>query len=214
MTDPIHIEDLKSFDLGVVKIKATITQVSSHRIRNGNIMTEATISDKTAVTRCVWFSKYPMQGLRASREYTFIGKYQLKYGRAALQQPRFTPTGKTHTTENPISANSVQPKLHIAKTYNSKRDWSGLWAILFWAIILGGPWLYHVLNPPIQREADPSYNASPTDSVPSSTYSNGTSYYWYCWDSGDPDPHHLGHHVSGDHHCTYKELHDAGFSGY
>ena len=34
--------------------------------------------------------------------------------------------------------------------------------------------------------------------------------YWYCWDSGTPQPHHLGHPVSGDHYCTDAELEDAG----
>jgi hypothetical protein len=33
-----------------------------------------------------------------------------------------------------------------------------------------------------------------------------TQGYWYCWDSGDPKPHHLGHPVSGDHLCTDREL--------
>ena len=30
--------------------------------------------------------------------------------------------------------------------------------------------------------------------------------YWYCWDKGDPKPHHLGYKVSGDHLCTNREL--------
>lgn len=30
--------------------------------------------------------------------------------------------------------------------------------------------------------------------------------YWYCWDYGDPDPHHIGHPVEGDHLCTPDEL--------
>jgi hypothetical protein len=33
-----------------------------------------------------------------------------------------------------------------------------------------------------------------------------TQSYWYCWDSGPPSPHHLGHSVSGDHLCTNAEL--------
>lgn len=35
--------------------------------------------------------------------------------------------------------------------------------------------------------------------------------YWYCWDSGAPKPHHLGHKVEGDHFCSADELIDAGF---
>lgn len=38
--------------------------------------------------------------------------------------------------------------------------------------------------------------------------------YWYCWDTGAPRPHHLGHHVNGDHYCTDNELHSAGMAGY
>jgi hypothetical protein len=30
--------------------------------------------------------------------------------------------------------------------------------------------------------------------------------YYYCWNSGPPSPHHLGHYVSGDHVCTDKEI--------
>lgn len=42
------------------------------------------------------------------------------------------------------------------------------------------------------------------DSAPDQTY-------WYCWDQGDPSPHHLGHHVAGDHYCSSGELREAGF---
>lgn len=34
--------------------------------------------------------------------------------------------------------------------------------------------------------------------------------FWYCWDSGAPRPHRLGHPVSGDHKCTWGELRQAG----
>ena len=38
----------------------------------------------------------------------------------------------------------------------------------------------------------------------------GTSGYWYCWDKGDPAPHHLGKRVAGDHKCSQAELDKAG----
>jgi hypothetical protein len=41
-----------------------------------------------------------------------------------------------------------------------------------------------------------------------------SQYYYYCWDTGDPSPHHLGYPVSGDHYCTDGELHNAGIAGY
>ncbi|MER6680714.1 hypothetical protein [Streptomyces olivaceoviridis] len=34
--------------------------------------------------------------------------------------------------------------------------------------------------------------------------------YWYCWDAGLKNPHHLGHRVTGDHLCTWGELQQAG----
>jgi len=37
-------------------------------------------------------------------------------------------------------------------------------------------------------------------------YSPVTQSYWYCWDTGNPTPHHLGHPVYGDHLCTDQEL--------
>jgi hypothetical protein len=39
-----------------------------------------------------------------------------------------------------------------------------------------------------------------------------TQTYWYCWDTGPPEPHHLGHYVSGDHYCTDRELRDSGMT--
>lgn len=39
----------------------------------------------------------------------------------------------------------------------------------------------------------------------------GTNTYWYCWDGGAKEPHHLGHYVSGDHVCSDDELNGTGF---
>lgn len=36
-------------------------------------------------------------------------------------------------------------------------------------------------------------------------------YYWYCWNTGYPSPHHLGYPVDNDHYCTNGELDDSGF---
>jgi hypothetical protein len=36
--------------------------------------------------------------------------------------------------------------------------------------------------------------------------------YWYCWDEGAKDPHHLGHYVEGDHVCSDEEPKGTGFS--
>jgi hypothetical protein len=34
--------------------------------------------------------------------------------------------------------------------------------------------------------------------------------YWYCWDTGPLQPHHLGHRVLTDHLCTDQELASLG----
>jgi hypothetical protein len=36
--------------------------------------------------------------------------------------------------------------------------------------------------------------------------------YWYCWDTGAKEPHHLGQPVEGDHVCTDEELEGTGFT--
>lgn len=43
-------------------------------------------------------------------------------------------------------------------------------------------------------------------STPFPTFSPVTQSYWYCWNVGNPSPHHLGHPVYGDHLCTNQEL--------
>ena len=42
--------------------------------------------------------------------------------------------------------------------------------------------------------------------------SSSANSYWYCWDEGAKKPHHLGHHVSGDHVCSDDELKGTRFS--
>lgn len=34
--------------------------------------------------------------------------------------------------------------------------------------------------------------------------------YWYCWNDGAANPHHLGYKVSDDHLCSRQELLEAG----
>jgi hypothetical protein len=81
------------------------------------------------------------------------------------------------------------------------RGWLGVLAGLatvgaFLAILAGIGWLVR-----------PS---SPAHPAPSPSHLSNDDYgYWYCWDAGDPRPHHLGARVSGDHLCTDVELHQA-----
>lgn len=70
----------------------------------------------------------------------------------------------------------------------------------------------------VSREVVDTYVTTPAkdeiDSIGTSTTDNRIQTYWYCWNSGNPSPHHLGYPVYGDHYCTYQELHNAGFQGY
>lgn len=61
--------------------------------------------------------------------------------------------------------------------------WENLITIGFWVVVLAF-FVYFITKP------HPKVSQS----------------YWYCWDSGTPRPHHLGHHVAGDHLCTDAEL--------
>jgi hypothetical protein len=75
---------------------------------------------------------------------------------------------------------------------------------------------YHVSGDHLctDRELSEKFPASRFPATSSNDGDRVTQGYWYCWDSGDPKPHHLGHYVSGDHLCTDGELHDAGLAGY
>jgi hypothetical protein len=41
----------------------------------------------------------------------------------------------------------------------------------------------------------------------------GFQGYWYCWNLGALNPHHLGYRVPNDHLCTWGELRSIGFAG-
>lgn len=44
----------------------------------------------------------------------------------------------------------------------------------------------------------------PTPAV--SHLSNRGYGYWFCWNRGEPEPHHLGHRSQLDHLCSEDEL--------
>ena len=58
----------------------------------------------------------------------------------------------------------------------------------------------------------PGYGRATAEPTPRVTYgppaptNSSQQTYWYCWDVGDPDPHHLGYWVEGDHFCSADEL--------
>lgn len=42
---------------------------------------------------------------------------------------------------------------------------------------------------------------------PSVSYLSNRDYaYWFCWNTGAPRPHHLGHRSTSDHVCSEDEL--------
>lgn len=83
-------------------------------------------------------------------------------------------------------------------------------------IIIGviGICLLYLLFSNIKNSISPNQFPSPTEiilytptTIPTPTltcYVNQN--YWYCWNTGNPLPHHLGHPVYGDHLCTTCEL--------
>ncbi len=86
-------------------------------------------------------------------------------------------------------------------------------AVLFYGIIIAA--IYFYFNHKQQNIYQDNITPIPTEDTftPTNTpapiiYQSSpvTQYYWYCWDTGNPSPHHLGHHVYGDHLCTNQEL--------
>lgn len=86
----------------------------------------------------------------------------------------------------------------------------------FWGVQLG------IRNPPDWDSGAPAATSSPADS---DTFSPMPSLiddpsqpdwmvegFWYCWNNGPLLPHHLDHHVPGDHLCTWGELRSSGFA--
>lgn len=138
-------EDILSIKPGEVTVRATITHKYAHRIRNGNLMTDAVIADKTGTTKAVWFSKQPKEDLTVGAEYIFSGNYQLKYGRLALQSPKYEATGNTPSTDELAQSPLILP----ARNYPMRKssgfklpDWIG--GAIVWMLIIGGIifWVY------------------------------------------------------------------------
>jgi hypothetical protein len=131
-------EDILSIKPGEVTVRATITSKYAHRIRNGNLMTDAVISDKTGTTKAVWFSKQPKDELKVGSEYVLSGNYQLKYGRLALQSPRYEATGEAHAMDELANSPLVLPARDYPSQKSSRRnlpDWVGV--ALFWLLVIG-----------------------------------------------------------------------------
>lgn len=142
-------EDILSIKPGEVTVKATITHKRAHRIKNGNLMTDADIADNTGTTKVVWFSKQPKDNLIVGAEYIFAGHYQLKYGRLALQSPQYRATG-----EHPaMGLLALSPLILPARNYPAKKaiwanvpEWAGV--AVFWLLVVGGVGLFIVTGNP------------------------------------------------------------------
>jgi len=84
----------------------------------------------------------------------------------------------------------------------------------FWGVQLG------IRNPPGWDDGVPAVTtpATPVPFVMPSLIDDPSQPdwmvegYWYCWNSGPLLPHHLNHHVPGDHLCTWGELRSDGFA--
>jgi hypothetical protein len=137
-------EDISSIQLGFVTIKATITRKHAHYIQNGSLMTDVDIADKTGTTKAVWFSKQPKEDLVIGSEYNFSGTYRLKYGRLALQTPKYVATGKTSSIEELARPPFI---LHTRDSPFRKESWKlpdWVGGAIVWILIVGGVifWIY------------------------------------------------------------------------
>lgn len=132
-------EDISSIKPGLVTVKATITHKYAHRIRNGNLMTDTVVADKTGTIKAVWFSKQTKEDLIVGSEYILSGSYQLKYGRLALQSPKYELTGEKPSMDELAESPLILP----ARNYPSRKsprfkwpDWIG--GAIVWVLIIGG----------------------------------------------------------------------------
>lgn len=157
-------EDIISIKPGKVTVRATITHRYSHRIQNSNLMTNAVIADKTGTAKVVWFSKSPKEDLKVGAEYVFSGIYQLKYGRLALQSPKYETTGEEYAVEELAESPFILP----AWNYPSKKfvwhNWPDLiGAAIVWILIVGGIAAYAIASH--HQEAPTASNTSDTSTI-------------------------------------------------
>jgi hypothetical protein len=132
-------EDIASISPGQITVRGTITHKYAHKIKNGNLMTDVVIADTTGATKVVWFSKAPKNDLVIGSEYIFSGNYQLKYGRLALQSPKYKMTGETPSVDELASSPLVLPVRNYPTKRSSKTKWPE-WAgvAVFWGLIVTG----------------------------------------------------------------------------
>ncbi len=124
-------------------VNATITSLVSHRIKNGNLMTDVVIGDASGAVRCVWFSREKIEALILGSEYEFSGKYVHKYGRTALQMPSYRLLA---TSQNDYSPASLPWSAPTFPTRGTKRDWSGIIANLAVGAVYVVPLLFLLVN--------------------------------------------------------------------
>jgi hypothetical protein len=126
-----------------VKVQATVTSLKHHRIKNGNVMTDAIIGDESGSVKCVWFSKDTLTDLKIGDEYLFEGYLENKYGRLALQKPTYKLVQENQQAYKP--AQLPQP---IVRPYSTKTNWwdNIEFGGVVWTLIILGVTVYFVFN--------------------------------------------------------------------
>lgn len=115
-----------------VTVKATLTQLRHHRIKNGSIMTDGVIGDSSGSVKCVWFTKSPISDLKIGNEYLFEGYLENKYGRLALQKPTYKLTKENQQAYVPAPLPQPQVRPYsTSKGWWSDIDLGGVFWILF-----------------------------------------------------------------------------------
>lgn len=86
--DYSKVSTIGELEPGRVTLKATVSNVSSRRVRRGLSIVEATLTDKTGSVRAVWFNQpYRAAQLEGSHEYYVSGDYGLQRGRYIILNP-------------------------------------------------------------------------------------------------------------------------------
>jgi RecG wedge domain len=118
-----------------VRVKAVVTQLRHHKIRNGNIMTDGVIGDNTGSVRCIWFTKSPITDLKIGSEYIFEGYIDNKYGRVALQKPSYVLSKENQQAYVPVPLSTMQARAPVQR----RSRWDDIGAgLIFWTIVIGG----------------------------------------------------------------------------
>ena len=125
-----------------VRVQATLTSLSHHRIKNGNIMTDGVVGDASGSVKCVWFSKLPLTDLKIGNEYIFEGYLEDRYGRLALQKPTYVLTQEKQRKYDPAPLPESRPTFTPSHKTGPAIDFG----IVFWVLVILGAIIWTIVG--------------------------------------------------------------------